>query len=364
MVSNLSLALSLMPTPQQGAFDFSALLPGGGTNGAGQVFNAGNVNVALAQAEANEEKQLAQTRDSPTVKRELERYARVVGEAETLDDILEDPVARRVLMKAYGLGDQADYLGLAKKALASNPADPDSLANKLAGINGAWLEFANTYNIHENGITRLKAHLDGIEGKWALTVDRDGVPAQVELEIKQTDLGLQATIDGVGTAFEIEDNEVSINVLWEDADENLRITVLEGILKGGRLSGTQSESATETGSWSAMPYYADAITKVMDFYVAEVRLDGLDEQLPGLGTALLFKRTAASLEVLGSALGREVVTTALGLPKEIALQSLVAQEKAINQRLNVVDLQNPEFVDRLAQRYLIQLNGGQTGVTA
>ena len=50
MISNLSLALSLMPQPRAGSFDFSALVGGGAS---AQGFSAGNVHVALAQAEAN-----------------------------------------------------------------------------------------------------------------------------------------------------------------------------------------------------------------------------------------------------------------------------------------------------------------------
>jgi hypothetical protein len=94
----------------------------------------------------------------------------------------------------------------------------------------------------------------------------------------------------------------------------------------------------------------------------------LDEQLPGLGSAILFKKIAKDLDtpikILGSALGREVVTTALGLPKQIALQSLEAQEKAITQRMDAKKLKQPAFVDKLVQRYLIQLNGGMSGITA
>lgn len=270
MSSSLTVALSLMPAPQQGGFDFSVLYGGGSAAGAGRVFNAGNVHVALAQAEANEEKQLEQTRKTPTVQRDVERYAKVVAEAETLNDVLDDPVARRVLLKGFGLGDQADYVGLVKKALASDPADKDSLAHKLAGINGGWLEIATKFNFSLFGLVELK---------------------------------------------------------------------------------TEASIAEVSGN-----------------YVGEIRLDQLDEQLPGLGSAILFKRIASSFDetvkILGSALGREVVTTALGLPKEIALQSLQAQEKAVNQRLDISKLQNPDFVDRLVQRYLMQLNGGQSGVTA
>jgi len=52
------------------------------------------------------------------------------------------------------------------------------------------------------------------------------------------------------------------------------------------------------------------------------------------------------------------------LPKAIAVQSLEAQSKAVSQRLDLTKLKDPEFVDQLVQRYLLQLNGGAGGVTA
>jgi hypothetical protein len=83
---------------------------------------------------------------------------------------------------------------------------------------------------------------------------------------------------------------------------------------------------------------------------------------------VLFKDIAANLEdatdVLGSPLGREVITVAFNIPKQIAVQSMVAQEKAINQRLNPARLADPQYADMIAQRYLIMLNGGLGGVTA
>ncbi len=266
-LSNLSIALSLMPS-SRGSIDFSALV--GGRGASGQSFNAGSVQVALQNADKNEEKQRAQIAKDPIVQKDLARFAEVVKGAETLDDVLDDPVARRVFLKAHGLGDQADAVALAKKALASDLGDENALAYRLASINGAWLETAKKYDFNTFGIDLLK-----------------------------------------------------LNVSIEEVSDN---------------------------------------------YIGEKRLDMLDEQLPGLGSAILFKSVAATLDtpikILGSGLGREVVTTALALPKEIAVQSLQAQEKAILQRMDPKKLKDPEFVDRLVQRYLIQLNGGSSGLIA
>jgi hypothetical protein len=268
-ISNMSLALGQMQSRSSGGFDFS-ILTQAGASGAGGAFPGGSARMALELADKNEAKQLEQIARQPVTKKEIERYTKVVKAATSLDDVLKDPVARKVFMKANGLGAFVDSLGLAKKALASDPDDPGSLARKLASINATWLEVAKKYAFKDFGVSVLCA------------------------------------------------------------DSNIK--------------------------------------EVAENYVGEMRLDMLDQQTPGLGSAILFKRTAANfdtpIKILGSALAREVVTTALSIPKQIALQSLLAQEKAISGRIDPKKLKDPEFADKIAQRYLINLNGGTGGITA
>ncbi|MBI1251518.1 MAG: DUF1217 domain-containing protein [Alphaproteobacteria bacterium] len=235
-------------------------------------FNAANIESALLRGEADKDKQLAQAAKDPVTQRELARFNRVLDEAESLDDVLDDPVARRVFLTANGLGDQAGFVGLAKKALASNAFDPDSLANKLATINGAWINTVAKYNFNIFGVTGL-----------------------------QLDSARKAIADG---------------------------------------------------------------------YLNEKRLVQLDTELPGLGLALQFKDIAKTLtteiKVLGSGVGREVITKAFGIPAQIALQSLPAQERAIADKLDIANLQDEKFVDRVIYRYLLEVNGAglSAGLTA
>jgi hypothetical protein len=266
-VSTMNIAAGLLQSSGQG-FDYSAIFST--ASGSQSAYGPASVGSALKQAERDEARQLEITRKSPEVVRETTRYRKVISNAKTLDDVLKDPIARKVLLGANGLADQADYLGLVKKALSSDPSKADSLAYKIKGVNGRWLEMVSKYNFAQFGISKIK-----------------------------TTEGIEETISN---------------------------------------------------------------------YVEEKRLDMLDAQLPGLGSAVLFKRVAPTLDsaikILGNALGREVVTTALGLPKQLAVQSLEAQQKAIQQRLDASKLKDPAFADKIAQRYLIQLNGGTTGVTA
>ena len=59
---------------------------------------------------------------------------------------------------------------------------------------------------------------------------------------------------------------------------------------------------------------------------------------------------------------RRVVTSALGLPPQLAIQPIDSQAKAITSRLPLTDLKDPKKVQMLAQRYLMtQADGAGTG---
>ncbi len=91
----------------------------------------------------------------------------------------------------------------------------------------------------------------------------------------------------------------------------------------------------------------------------------LDAATPGLSNALSFRAGAAKVtsvdQILGDSTLRTVVTGALGIPPQIAFQQLGAQEKAISDRLDIRKLQDPKFVEGLAQRYLLSAQGSGGG---
>jgi hypothetical protein len=92
-----------------------------------------------------------------------------------------------------------------------------------------------------------------------------------------------------------------------------------------------------------------------------------DKVTPGLSNALAFKAQAATITTVDGVLGnptvRNVVTTTLGIPQQIAFQTLGAQEKAISSQLDVSQFQDPKFVESFAQRYLIA-NAAAVAATA
>ncbi len=93
----------------------------------------------------------------------------------------------------------------------------------------------------------------------------------------------------------------------------------------------------------------------------------LDATTPGLSNALTFRSEASTVtsvdQILGNSVMRDVVTTALGIPQEIAFQPLEAQEKAISSQLDLTQFQDPKFVDTFTQRYLVAANTGASTST-
>ena len=95
----------------------------------------------------------------------------------------------------------------------------------------------------------------------------------------------------------------------------------------------------------------------------------LDAGHPGLSDAMLFREHAASAktayDVLGDPVLRRVVTGALGLPQQMAVQPVETQARAIASRVDIARLQNPREVAKLAERYVMAAAGsGSTAPTS
>ncbi len=100
-----------------------------------------------------------------------------------------------------------------------------------------------------------------------------------------------------------------------------------------------------------------AIASIANAYALATWQTTQDSVTPGLTKALSFKTSASTIttvdQILGDPTMRAVVTTALGIPQEIAFQSLNAQEDAISTRVDIKQFQDPKFVETFIQRYLI-----------
>lgn len=102
----------------------------------------------------------------------------------------------------------------------------------------------------------------------------------------------------------------------------------------------------------------DAIAKLREGWVRTEWFERLRQRDPVSADALLFREQASNHAgniwgVLGDPVMRRVVTTAVGLPPELAIMNVEAQARTLGARFHASRLADPRFVERFAQRYAI-----------
>ncbi len=122
-------------------------------SGAGAA-SGGNALAALAKAERDKTRDIAQTAKQPQVAREIAVFTKAVANAKSPADLLKNPQVLDVLLTANGLGDQAPYAALARKALLSDTTKAGSVANKLSDTR--WKTVAKTYDFANKGLSVIQ----------------------------------------------------------------------------------------------------------------------------------------------------------------------------------------------------------------
>ncbi len=262
-----------------GSINYSILFPAAGGSGSSDLLGAlygtsggtrptaTSALAALRNAEKNQTRLVAVTARQPDIARDIAAFNKALASARTPGELLDNPVARKVLLTANGLGSFTNSAALAKQALLSDPADGKSLANRLT--DPRWKSVAQTYAFATKGLAVLKN------------------PAT------------QATL---ANAY--------AEVKWRES---------------------------------------------------------LDAATPGLSNALTFRAGAANvtstLQILGDTVLRDVVTTALDIPRQIAFQEIPAQERAIATRLDLAKLKDRHFVESFTQQYLMKKAAQSAGTS-
>jgi len=137
----MSLSLSLV----------TALFGGGGTAVPGAADALATYRRATTPGA--EAKGVAQERKDPVTLRVLDQFTKALDRAPDIERALADPRIQAVLLPALGLADKVGQTALVRRALLSDPADPKGLA---ANLGGAWKSAAETLNLKDGGLERLK----------------------------------------------------------------------------------------------------------------------------------------------------------------------------------------------------------------
>lgn len=145
----LSLLSSLSDTSSDPISSMINIINGGAASGTTQ-----DPVSALVQAENNQAQNIKLQENDPETKAEIAHFTSVVNKSTTLQQVITDPIACKVLLTANGLASQAGYTALALKALSSDPSQSGNFASKLS--NSAWTTMCKTYNFAKNGLSVLK----------------------------------------------------------------------------------------------------------------------------------------------------------------------------------------------------------------
>ncbi len=137
------------------------------------------------------------------------------------------------------------------------------------------------------------------------------------------------------------------------------------------LSDTQWKSVAQTYDFAnkglSIIQNPKVISTIANAYAEVTWRQSLDATTPGLSDALTFRQEASSItsvdQILGDPIMRTVVTTALGIPEQIAFQPLEAQEKAISSRVDISKFRNPQFVETFVQKYLLAARSQNTSTS-
>ena len=107
------------------------------------------------------------------------------------------------------------------------------------------------------------------------------------------------------------------------------------------------------------------IATIANGYAEQTWYQSLNAATPGLSDALTFRAEASGItsvdQILGDPVLRSVVTTALGIPPQIAFQDLGAQQQAITSQLDIARFQDPKFVESFTEQYLIAMQQQNAG---
>ena len=176
---------------------------------------------------------------------------------------------------------------------------------------------------------------------------------------------LSVVLGAFGLGSQISETAVLKQLLTQDPNSKTSLAYKTGNAK-------YIEFATALQHWSPPPFSTKAgIQSIITAYKNNVFDTYAGTQTPGLGQALYFQRSAASIKSLTQLQSDPellaVAVTGVGLPlTDFENLSFTQQTALLTAKLNIKDLQTPSYVNHLAELYLVQqqLNAGSVTQTA
>lgn len=130
--------------------DLLSILYGGGSS-TGSTQSAYNYYQMLQQ---NGDKQYQEFTKSAKVQQEVEYFQEQINKIETPEDFMKDQRLVKFALSAFTMDDEAQYMGRLNKIMLEDPADEDSLVNKMS--DRRFTEIAEFFQFDSRGLDRIK----------------------------------------------------------------------------------------------------------------------------------------------------------------------------------------------------------------
>ncbi len=173
---------------------------------------------------------------------------------------------------------------------------------------------------------------------------------------------LQVFLTANGLGSEINYTALAKQALMSDPSNNKSLASQLSSTNSAWLSTVKTYNFFQNGL-SAIQN-PSVLSTIANGYAEVQWRQSLDQQTPGLSNALYFLQNASGLTssdlILGNSVARSVVTTAFGIPAQIAYQPLQAQEKVISDHIDFSKMSDSRYVQTITDQYLVQMQASGT----
>ncbi|MFT4181889.1 MAG: DUF1217 domain-containing protein, partial [Rhizobium sp.] len=304
------------------------------------------------------------------------------ADSDTSNDSL--PELYDMALRAYGISSSEMTKTQMQKILESDPYDPKSYVSSLK--DDRFTNLAKAFNFDSDGkleapvqalsqtqinnyISDYSSHstfgLTGAEKTKAASDAKDAgtyfatnivkVTSVTDLlaDSKLTDFILKANgIDPktVSTAtlkkaFASDTSDSKSFVNTDDGAQFKSIVEAFNFDTDGNLTDTKLGVAQNSG----------AIAQTNDLFLHQTLEDQQGETNPGVRMALYFQRKAPDItsiyDIMGDSALYQVITTTFSLPSSMSSMDVDSQAKLLNKVIDITDLQDPDKVNKLLQRF-------------
>ena len=304
------------------------------------------------------------------------------ADSDTANDSM--PELYQMALRAYGIGSNEVTKSQLTKMLESDPYDPKSYVSSLkdsrftalvkafnfdsagnlkppvqslsqAQVNGYISEYSSRSTAGLTGAELTKATSDAKDAGTYFATNIVKVNSVTDLlaDSKLTNFVLTAngidpkTVDAatLKKAFASDPSDPKSFVNTTDGAKFKSIVEAFNFDTDGNLTDSKLGTAQNGG----------ALAQTNDLYLHQTLEDQQGETNPGVRLALYFQRKAPDVnsvyDIMGDAALYQVITTAYSLPSSMSSMDVDTQAKLLGNFVNVSDLQDPDKVNTLLQRF-------------